>query len=206
MINHDRKVTNTVTPLIDSFLKSNPQPTNADWKRLIDANPEQATDIAEVAVLFGDVRSLDESAYDETIDENLFNETKSYVLNLVSANKAPVIEARNAVDNVKGPKARAVARDIGLGERVSLYNQVVSGEIKAPYVLLKRLARLFRVQLASLAEVFSANFANRPVPVFKSDNKPELLTEPMSWRQAITAAGITGEEAERLIALEKELE
>ncbi len=206
MINYERKATNTVTPLIESFLKSNPQPTNADWKQLIDANPEQATDIAEVAMLFGDVRSLDESAYDEPIDENLFNETKSYVLNLVSTNKAPVIEARSAVDNVKGPKARAVARDIGLGERVSLYNQVVSGEIKAPYVLLKRLARLFRVQLASLAEVFSANFANRPVPVFKSDNKPELLTEPMSWRQAITAAGITGEEAERLIALEKELE
>lgn len=190
--------------LLEAFLTANPQPTPEQWKTLTLSNPKLAVQIAEAALML----SIDsEDAGDELpFETELFNATRSAMLNAVETNTAPVEAARVALKQCRGPAARKYARQIGLGEHVDLFNQMVSGEMSAPYVLLKRLAAQLHVRLAAMAEVFSLNFQNQPEQSFKADGKPSKSRKPVSWEEAVKAAGITGQEAARLLHLEKELD
>jgi hypothetical protein len=192
--------------LIESLLYERPFPVVADWKSLIQAHPSLAEEIADFAIWFGETNRADNQALDTPVDEVLANATKSSLLSVLYSNTAPVEQAKAALQKCKGPAARAVAREIGLGERVDLLDQVVSGEARAPYALVKRLARKFELHLAAVAEVFAVNFQNRPVQAFKTDGKPEMSQQPVSWKEAVDAAGVKGEEAKRLLQLEREMD
>ena len=143
---------------------------------------------------------------DEPVEETLFNMTKSQAMALVSANTESVDKVLIELARHKGPAARELASSVGLSEHVSLLNQVIRGEVLAPYVLLKRIALKLQVQIAAVAQTFSLNFQNQPMRAFKSAGKPTLTNEPIAWAKAVRDAGIKGAEAERLIALEKALD
>lgn len=198
-----RLASSNASSLIEEFLAANPQPTMAQWKQLTLANPAYATQIAEVTLLMSTNMGLVD---EDVVDTELFNATKSGMLSAVHANTTPIDEVRSALKQCKGPAARNFARQIGLGERVDLFNQVVSGEVIAPYVLLKRLAKKLKVRLTAMAEVFSLNFNNQQMQSFKADGKPIMDIQPASWEQAVRAAGVTGDEAKRLLQLEKEMD
>ena len=206
MHDNQRPVGETVARIIEPFLYAHPRPTTANWKELIEANPTLAEEIADAALWHGRTKHVDQAAFAEPLDEVLFNATKSGLLSAMYTSTAPVEKAKVSLQQCKGPMARSFAQDIGLGQRVDLFNQIVSGEVRSPYVIVKRLARKLSVQVAAMAEVFALNFQNRPAQAFKADGKPKLNNEPLSWRQAIEAAGIKGEEAQRLLDLEKEME
>jgi hypothetical protein len=138
-------------------------------------------------------------------EQELLKTTNSAMLDALVSNTAPVDAARAALSKCRGPAARQYAREIGLRERVDLFNQMVSGETFAPYVLLKRLASQLNVRVAAMAQVFSLNFQSQPTQSFKSDGKPGVARKPQRWEDAVKAAGITGDEATRLLHLEKEL-
>jgi len=190
--------------LIEEFLAANPQPTPEQWKALTLANPQHAVQLADAALML----SIDAEDAGEALpfEIELFNATRSAMLNAVEANTVPVEAAKAALKQCRGPAARKFAREIGLGDHVDLFNQMVSGETFAPYVLVKRLAAQLHVRLAAMAEVFSLNFQNQPAQFFKADGKPSTIRKPQSWEEAVKAAGITGEEASRLLHLEKELD
>jgi len=193
----------SATALIEEFLAASPQPTPEQWKALTLANPKHAVQIADAAL----AHSIEtEDAGDALpFEEALFNATRSAMLNAIEGNTAPVEAAKLALKECRGPAARKYAREIGLGERVDLFNQMVGGETYAPYVLMKRLAAQLHVRIAAMAEVFSLNFQNQPVQAFKTDGKPPGKSrKPVSWSEAVKAAGVTGEEAARLLQLEKE--
>ena len=198
-----RLASSNASSLIEEFLAANPQPTMAQWKQLTLANPAYAAQIAEVTLLMSTNIGL---ADEDVVDTALFNATKSGMLNAVHANTTPIDEVRSALKQCRGPAARQFARQIGLGERVDLFNQLVSGEVVAPYVLLKRLAKKLEVRITAMAEVFSLNFNNQQMQSFKADGKPTIDVQPASWEQAVQAAGITGDEAKRLLHLEKEMD
>lgn len=204
MTNKTHPVERDASLVIEAFLAANPHPTSEQWKALTLAYPQYAIQIAETSLMF----CIDETDVDTeaTFDVELFNATRSAMLSATHANTAPVDAAKFALKQCKGPSARNFARQIGLGERVDLFNQMVSGEISAPYVLLKRLASKLEVRLAALAEVFSLNFQNQQVQSFKADGKPIASRRPASWEEAVKAAGVTGDEAARLLLLEKEME
>ena len=197
-----RLASNNAASVIEGFLAENPHPTMAQWKQLTLAYPAYASQIAEVSLLV----STPVQRVDDEVDSELFNATKSGMLSAVHANTSPIDEVRSALKQCKGPSARNFARQIGLGERVDLFNQVVSGEVVAPYVLLKRLAMQLEVRLTAMAEVFSTNFNNQQMQSFKADGKPIMDVHPASWEQAVRAAGVTGDEAVRLLHLEKEMD
>lgn len=197
-----RLASNNAASVIEGFLAENPHPTMAQWKQLTLAYPAYASQIAEVSLLV----STPVQRVDDEVDSELFNATKSGMLSAVHANTSPIDEVRSALKQCKGPSARNFARQIGLGERVDLFNQVVSGEVVAPYVLLKRLAKQLEVRLTAMAEVFSTNFNNQQMQSFKADGKPIMDVHPASWEQAVRAAGVTGDEAVRLLHLEKEMD
>jgi hypothetical protein len=201
-----KRSSRNATALIESFLYEHPAPTVADWKLLIKAHPSLAGEIADFAIWIGETDRTEEQVLDAPVDEVLANATKSSLLSALDANTAPVEQAKAALRTCKGPAARTVAREIGLGERVDLLDQVVSGEARAPYVLVKRLARKFELQLAAVAGLFAVNFQNRPLPAFKADGKPQLGEQPISWHQAVAASGAMGDEARRLLQLEQAME
>ena len=180
-------------------------PALEQWKEFTLAHPEHAVQIADTSLLLSAAPS-DGDARDDAGDADLFNATRSAMLSAVDSNTAPVEAVKAALKQCKGPAARSVARQIGLGERVDLFNQMVSGDVSAPYVLVKRLAGKMQVRLAAMAEVFSLNFQNQQVQAFKADGKPAIYRQPVSWAQAVKAAGVTGEEATRLLQLEKEMD
>lgn len=190
--------------LIEEFLAANPRPISEQWKELTLANPKHAAQIADAALAHS-IETEDAGA-ELPFEERLINATRSAMLSAVDANTAPVEAAKIALKGCRGPAARAFAREIGLGERVDLFNQMVGGETYAPYVLVKRLAAQLHVRIAAMAEVFALNFQNQPVQSFKADGKPGKNRKPVSWSEAVKAAGITGEEAARLLHLEKELD
>ena len=189
--------------LIEAFLAANPQPTSAQWKALTLANSKYAAQIADAVLLYA-IEAKD-AGEPLAFEQELFNSTNSAMIDAVESNTAPVEAAKAALRKCRGPAARKYAREIGLNERVDLFNQMVSGETFAPYVLLKRLAAELNVRVAAMAEVFSLNFQSQPAQSFKSDGKPGVARRPQGWEDAVRAAGITGDEAARLLHLEKEL-
>ncbi len=198
-----RSASSEASDLIEAFLAANPLPSSEQWKAFTLAHPAHASHIADTALML----TLDEADFDaEELDVELFNATRSAMLNAVHLNSVPVAAAQTALKVCRGPIARRYAREIGLGERVDLFNQMVAGELSAPYVLVKRLAKTLQVRVAALAEVFALNFQNQPVQSYKADGKPNVLRQPVSWGQAVRDAGITGEEAARLLHLEKEMD
>lgn len=189
--------------LIEAFLAANPKPTAAQWKALTLANSKYAVKIADAALLCA-IEAMD-AGEPLPFEQELLKKTNSAMLDAVMSNTAPLNDARVALRKCRGPAARQYAREIGLSERVDLFNQMVSGETFAPYVLLKRLASQLNVRVAAIAEVFSLNFQSQPAQSFKSDGKPSVSRKPQRWEDAVRAAGITGDEAARLLHLEKEL-
>lgn len=189
--------------VIEAFLETNPHPTAAQWKALTLANSKYAVQIADASLLCA-IEAKD-AGEPLPFEQELLKATNSAMLDAVLSNTAPVDTARAALRKCRGPAARQYAREIGLSERVDLFNQMVSGETCAPYVLLKRLASQLNVRVAAMAEVFSLNFQSQPAQSFKSDGKPGVARKPQRWEDAVKAAGITGDEAARLLHLEKEL-
>ncbi len=189
--------------VIEAFLATNPHPTAAQWKALTLANSKYAVQIAEASLL----RAVEAKVAGTSLpfEQELLEMTNSSMLDAIVSSSAPVDAARVALKKCRGPAARQYAREIGLNERVDLFNQMVSGETFAPYVLLKRLASQLNIRVAAMAEVFSLNFQSQPAQSFKSDGKPSMSRKPQSWEDAVRTAGITGDEAARLLHLEKEL-
>lgn len=189
--------------LIEDFLAANPLPSSEQWKAFTLANPAYALQIAEAALML----TLDDADFGAgELDVELFNATRSAMLSAVHLNSISVAAAKTALKVCRGPIARRYAREIGLGEHVDLFNQMLAGELSAPYALVKRLAKALQVRMAALAEVFTLNFQNQRAQAYKADGKPNNLLQPVSWEQAVRDAGITGEEAARLLHLEKEMD
>jgi hypothetical protein len=203
-MNEPRSASYEASALIEAFLAANPQPTSDQWKALTLANPKHAAQIADAALM----HAIENEDTGEPLatEEDVFNLTRSAMLDAIESNTAPIEAAKAALKQCRGPAARTFARAIGLNERVDLFNQMVSGETFAPYVLLKRLASKLNVRVAAMAEVFSLNFQSRPAQSFKADGKPGVARKPQRWEDAVKAAGITGEEAARLLDLQKELD
>jgi hypothetical protein len=203
-MNEKRSASYEASTLIEAFLAANPQPTPEQWKALTLANPAHAVQIADASLAhsvanIGAVKPL-------PFEAELFNATRSAMLSAVEMNTAPVEAVKVALRQCRGPAARKYATAIGLGDHVDLFNQMVSGETFAPHVLLKRLAAQLHVRFAAMAEVFALNFQNQPTQSFKADGKPGVARTPQRWEDAVKAAGISGDEAARLLQLEQELD
>ena len=195
-----------VSVLIEEFLHSNPSPSRRDWNALIEGNQPLSGELLDYAQAYQHSNPLSHEMDDELVDEALFNITKSQAMALVSANNEPVNRVVAELARYKGPAARELAVSLGLAEHVSLLNQVIRGDVSAPYALLKRIAVKLHVQISAVAQTFSVNFQNQPARAYKSAGKPALTNEPIAWAKAVQDAGIKGAEAERLIALVKALD
>lgn len=190
------------TSIIEAFLATHPNPSVQQWKELTLSHPQYAAEISETFLMFDDACDDNEVEF----DSSLFDATRSVMLSAVYKNTDAVTEVKKALKQCRGPAARNFAFQIGLGERVDLFNQMVSGEVSAPFVLLKRLAARLHVQVAALAEVFSLNFQFQQAQAFKANGKPSVNLHPVSWETAVKETGVSGDEATRLLHIDMEID
>jgi hypothetical protein len=108
--------------------------------------------------------------------------------------------AKAIVAKYKGPVARKLAEDIGLGKRGPLLSGVLSGKTVAPRALLRALSLKLKVPMSLLNQVFNEAFLNSPVPAFKAeDGKPEVRVTRQSWDEAVKSLSLSDEETSALL-------
>lgn len=206
MNNMNVKVSREATALIEALLLENPRPSNGDWKALVMNNPDYASEIADFSMLFARNTHLQPEAYDEPLDQDLFDELSEHLFDMLGSVESSANVAQVQLAKIVGPRSRTIAQDIGLREHVELLDQIISGETKAPFLLVKRLASNLGLEIASLVQAFALNFSHRPAQAFKSDGKPQLEQEPIDWDAAVRAAELDQEDTDYLLSLERKIE
>lgn len=113
-----------------------------------------------------------------------------------------VEQAQAAMAGFVGPKASELAVALGLPGKRKLVNELVCGIVRAPNVLLDRTAEFFKVSQQAIAQAVSLNFRQLPAPSFKAPNgQPKILTEPVSWEEAVRSLNLPDDEEAELLAL-----
>ncbi len=119
-----------------------------------------------------------------------------------AATDAELVLARAAVGKVRGPAARRLAEDVGLGKHVVLLNGVLSGKIEAPRRLLGALSSKFEVSVVALSQVFSESLQLAPLPAYKAEDcKPHVRLVPQAWEDAVRSLRLSDDEISALLGI-----
>lgn len=204
MTNLNVKLSREATALVESLMLDNPHPTNADWRGLIMNNPNLASEIADYSVWYSRSVHLDMDSYEEPLDSELFDGVSGQLMNALTSHEPVTHSADSVLNEIVGSRARTIANEIGLRSHVDLLDQLISGETKAPYILVKRLALKLGLEVTSLVQMFVFNFSIRSSQEFKSTGKPQLEKEPINWADAVRAAKLDRAETEYLLGLARE--
>lgn len=120
----------------------------------------------------------------------------------VIADPAEVARAQAAIAGLLGPKANELANHLALPGKRRLVNEVLVGIVRAPGVLMRNVAEYFQVSPEAMNEAVSLNFRQLAAPSFKAPNgQPRVLTEPVSWEEAVKALKLPHDEEAQLLAL-----
>jgi predicted DNA-binding protein len=120
----------------------------------------------------------------------------------VIADPAEVVRAQAAIAGLVGPKANELANHLGLPGKRRLVNEVLVGIVRAPGVLMRDVAEYFQVSPEAMNEAVSLNFRQLAAPSFKAPNgQPRVLTEPVSWEEAVKALHLPHDEEAQLLGL-----
>ncbi|WP_156510875.1 hypothetical protein [Pseudomonas sp. p21] len=115
---------------------------------------------------------------------------------------AEVARAQAAISGLVGPKANELANHLGLPGKRRLVNEILVGIVRAPGVLMDDVAEYFQVSREAMNEAVSLNFRQLAAPSFKAPNgQPRVLTEPVSWEEAVKALNLPRDEEAKLLAL-----
>jgi hypothetical protein len=108
--------------------------------------------------------------------------------------------AKAIVGKYKGPAARKLAEDIGLGKRGPLLIGVLSGKTEAPRTVLRALSLKLKVSIPLLKQVFNESFLATPIPAFKAqDEKPQVTLTKRSWEDAVKSLSLTEADTSALL-------
>jgi hypothetical protein len=187
--------------LIAIFLAETPNPSRADWKRLIDQNKAYAAAITDAALLYAGSQHVTDEVDDSQLTETVFNATVSATLNKVFQEPGPLLKlAEQKVAEIQGPRAKVVAQEIDLGSNGPLLSGVLVGRTVAPSRVLNALAKKLEVSAVALAEFFRRSFELNEVPAYKATNgKPQVSAKPATWEEAVTSLKLSPEETRRLL-------
>jgi predicted DNA-binding protein len=120
----------------------------------------------------------------------------------VIADPAEVVRSQAAIAGVVGPKANELANHLGLPGKRRLVNEVLVGIVRAPGVLMRDIAEYFQVSPEAMNVAVSLNFRQLAAPSFKAPNgQPRVVTEPVSWEEAVKALHLPHDEEAQLLGL-----
>jgi AraC-like DNA-binding protein len=120
-----------------------------------------------------------------------------------SLSNEEVAVALAAIEPFNGPKAKGLAKDVGLGEQRVLMNQVLSGAVLAPQRLLEALSARLGATARALSQAFQLRFNESLTPAFKApDGSPSVSVKSKTWEEGVKALQLTKEEEQQLLAFE----
>jgi hypothetical protein len=171
---------------------------------LIQANPEFAGEIADVALIEGVTEHLDERDLGAPLEQEVFEAGVSRAISRVcEVPSAALCRAQESIGAVQGTAVRALAREAGLGAASSLLSGVLVGTIEAPRKLVGFLAVKWDSPTWVLLECFHRTHAAAAVPAFKAEmGKPGIATEPKSWAEAVRSLRLSESETQRLLKIQ----
>lgn len=115
---------------------------------------------------------------------------------------AEIEQVHAAIAGIVGPQVNALADYLGLPGKRRLVNEVLVGLVRAPGALLGKIAEYFAVSREAVTQAVSLNFRNLPAPSYKAPNgRPRVLTEPVSWEEAVKALKLPHDEEAKLLAM-----
>lgn len=118
------------------------------------------------------------------------------------ADPAEVARVQAEIAGLVGVKANELANHLGLPGKRRLVNEVLVGIVRAPGVLMRNVAEYFQVSPEAMNEAVSLNFRQLAAPSFKATHgQPRVLTEPVSWEEAVKALHLPHDEEAQLLAL-----
>ncbi|AFC85852.1 hypothetical protein Fraau_1424 [Frateuria aurantia DSM 6220] len=127
----------------------------------------------------------------------------SETLEAPAVSQQDIQQAQAAMQAIVGPKVTALADFMGLSGKRLLVNELLAGMVRAPSVLLDKMADFFSLPRDVVAQTVRCNFQQLPAPSFSAPNgQPRVLTEPVSWNEAVKALNLPAEEEAQLLALE----
>ena len=113
-----------------------------------------------------------------------------------------VERAHAAIVGIVGPQAGELADYLGLHGKRRLINEVLGGIVQAPGLLIGKIAEYLKVQKAALSQAMTTNFKEMPRPSYKAPNgQPRVLTEPVSWEEAVKSLKLPHDEEAKLLAI-----
>lgn len=191
--------------ILTEFLAAHAEPTQEDWKRLIDAHPSRAGELADLAILHRDASHMQEEVERTPVEEAAFNLTVSRAVNLVHETKAGSLAVlKEKIAACQGPKVRSLAAAVELAAYPQLVSSVLAGTVQAPVRLITYLQERFDVGAAMLREYFQRACLEAPAPSFRSMGvKPSVAREPRSWREAVISLNLPDEETRRLLSFDE---
>lgn len=116
--------------------------------------------------------------------------------------KEEVAQALVAIEEFKGPRAKQLAQDVGLGKRRELMNQVLVGAVTAPARLLTALAERLELSTTALSQAFSLSLSQSIAPSHKADGSPTVCVTAKTWREGVAALRLPKDEEQQLLELE----
>lgn len=201
---HDIDKKSTAINIIDNFLADNPNPTEDQWKLLIEQYKEYAGDIVDTALLYSTMNHLEDSDVETPLDMTVFDATISNAMDLVLTTTSPLYgDIEKKVAAIRGPAVRKVATDIGLEIAPFLLNSIICGSIKVPHKILQRLADIFDTRTTVVKAYFSSKFEKQAIPVFKAENgKPEVAVTQKGWEETVRSLNLPLDKTEYLLSLD----
>ncbi|KQZ81239.1 hypothetical protein ASD60_13135 [Pseudomonas sp. Root562] len=104
----------------------------------------------------------------------------------------------------RGPAARQLARQVGLGEQRVLMNEILSGAVIPPIRVLNDVAAVLNLPSEVLKVALNDCFQLQTVSGFKAqEGKPEVRIQPQTWQEAVIALGLPPDEEQRLLSLDQ---
>lgn len=108
------------------------------------------------------------------------------------------------ISGIRGPAARALAREVGLGEQRVLMNQILSGAVITPLKVRKSVATALNLPFEVLTAALNDCFQLQTVSGFKAqDGKPHVRIEPETWEEAVIGLALPRDEEKRLLSLDQ---
>ncbi|WP_153021163.1 hypothetical protein [Pseudomonas aeruginosa] len=120
------------------------------------------------------------------------------------SDKTAVSKAIEQIALHRGPAAKQLARQVGLGDQRVLMNEILSGAVTPPIRVLNNVASALDLPPEVLKVALNDCFQLQTVSGFKAqDGKPEVRIQPQTWREAVVALGLPREEEQRLLSLDQ---
>ncbi|MBS4718219.1 hypothetical protein J4G66_19945 [Aeromonas dhakensis] len=114
---------------------------------------------------------------------------------------------KNAIVQIglhRGPAARQLARQVGLGEQRALMNEILSGAVISPIRVLNDVAKVLKLPSEVLKVALNDSFQLQTVSGFKvQEGKPEVRIQPQTWQEAVSALELLPDEEQRLLSLDQ---